>query len=87
MKSKTPHCFRKLIPPEGDFVKRTSAVGLAAVSVPLLLGCWSQLAIAALAIEHINATMVWHSSVVRLPIKPGYVQVEISCERVVPTFA
>jgi hypothetical protein len=42
-------------------VKRTSAVGLAAVSVPLLIGRWSQPAIVALAMENINATMVWHS--------------------------
>ncbi|MEO6202279.1 MAG: hypothetical protein ABIU05_10270 [Nitrospirales bacterium] len=30
-------------------------------SVPLLIGCWSQPAIAALAIKNINATMGWHS--------------------------
>ncbi|MBA3967931.1 MAG: hypothetical protein H0X47_19575 [Nitrospirales bacterium] len=56
--------------------------GIIAISLPLLIGCWPKPAIAALAIENINATMVWHSSVVRLPMKPGYVQVEMYCEKV-----
>lgn len=41
-------------------MKQTSAVGLAAVHVPLLIGRWAQPAIAAVAIGNINATMDWH---------------------------
>lgn len=57
MKTKTPNpLFSKVDLSPRDFMKRTCAVGLAAVSAPLLIGRWAPPAIAAVAIENINAT-------------------------------
>lgn len=59
MKSKTPNpLFSKVDLSRRDFVTRICAVGLAAVSAPLLIGRWAQPAMAALTIENINATTV-----------------------------
>ncbi|MEO8326752.1 MAG: twin-arginine translocation signal domain-containing protein [Nitrospirota bacterium] len=59
MKSKAPNpLFSKVDLSRREFVKRTCAVGLAAVSAPLLIDRWVQPANAAVAIENINATTV-----------------------------
>lgn len=61
--------------------------GVFAVSVHLVTNRVVQPAIAILAIKNVNATMVGHSSVDRLSMKPVYLQMEMWFERVATTFA
>ena len=72
MKSKTPNpLFSKVDLSRREFMKRTCAVGLAAVSAPLLIGRWAQPTIAAVSIEDINATTVQPP---QQPTSPGSFQ-------------
>ena len=68
-------------------MKRICAVGLAAVSAPLLFGRWAQPAIAALVIGNFNGTMDWHSQCDLTTDEAGVCSGGNYCERVVPMFA
>ena len=62
MKSKTRNSlFSKVDLSRREFMKWTCAIGLEAVSAPLLIGRWAQPTIAAVAIGNFNVIMDWHS--------------------------